>query len=140
MGATRGLWDGMGWGSQSSFPLGWDGMGAQCTFSPGMGWGAQYTLSPGMEWDGGPVHTFPWDRMGWGPSAHFPLGWNVMGAPVHTFPWDGMGSPKAHFALDRLFFPVHSLSPAAYLVPGLPFTALEITSSGSFLPFLHLEF
>ena len=61
-------------------------------------------------------------------------------SPGHTSPWDAVGSPKAHFPLDCLFFPAHSLSPAAYLVPGLPFTALEITSSGSFLPFLHLEF
>ena len=60
MGATRDLWDGMGWGPSAHFP--WDGMGAH------------HTLSPGMGWDGGPQGTLSlWDGMG-GPGHTFSLG------------------------------------------------------------------
>ena len=67
---------------------------------------------------GGPVHTSPWDGMGWGARAPFPLG------------WDGMGwGAQCTLPLDRLFFRIHSLSPAAHLATGLPLIALEIMST-----------
>ena len=99
---------------------------------------------------GGPVHTSPWDGMGWGLHAHFPLGWDGMGCdggPVHTSLWDGMGwgapctlppgmgwdgmgwGAQCTLPLDRLFFRIRSLSPAAHLATGLPLIALEIMST-----------
>ena len=64
------------------------------------------------------MHTSPWDGMGWGARAPFPLG------------WDGMGwGAQCTLPLDRLFFRIHSLSPAAHLATGLPLIALEIMST-----------
>ena len=120
-------WDGMGWGARAPFPLGWDGMGwGPCVrTSPwdGMGWGlhAHFPLGwDGMGCDGGPVHTSLWDGMGWGAPCTLPPG---MG-------WDGMGwGAQCTLPLDRLFFRIRSLSPAAHLATGLPLIALEIMST-----------